>query len=43
VPAAEPAPSAVRKWAKAQGIELSDRGRIPKDVARRYREACSRG
>ena len=42
-PAAEPTPSDIRQWARQQGIQLSDKGRIPKDVARRYREACSRG
>jgi hypothetical protein len=39
VPPAPPSPAAVRTWALAQGIELSDRGRIPADVLRRFREA----
>jgi hypothetical protein len=28
--------SAVREWAKAQGIEVSERGRIPKSVLDQY-------
>ena len=28
--------SAVREWARAQGIKVSDRGRIPADVVNRY-------
>ena len=43
VPVPAPTPTAIREWARGQGIEVSDRGRIPKDVARRYSEACSRG
>jgi hypothetical protein len=30
---------AVRKWAGANGIEVSSRGRIPADVVERYRAA----
>jgi hypothetical protein len=30
---------AVRKWAEANGIEVSSRGRIPTDVVERYRAA----
>jgi len=30
---------AVRKWAEANGIEVSTRGRIPTDVVERYRAA----
>jgi hypothetical protein len=26
----------IRQWAKAQGIEISDRGRIPAEIAERY-------
>ncbi|SFE51608.1 Lsr2 family DNA-binding protein [Blastococcus tunisiensis] len=37
VPAAEPRPAAVREWARAQGLEVSDRGRIPRDLLQRYR------
>jgi hypothetical protein len=36
VPDAPPSPAEVRLWARAQGIEVSDRGRIPADVVRRY-------
>lgn len=31
-----PAPAAVRAWAQANGIEVSNRGRIPSDVLRMY-------
>jgi hypothetical protein len=31
--------SAVRAWARAQGIKVSDRGRIPADVLARYHAA----
>jgi len=34
-----PRPAAVRAWAREQGIVVSDRGRVPGDVARRYEEA----
>lgn len=30
---------AVRAWAKSQGIEVADRGRVSTDVLNRYREA----
>ena len=33
------APNAVRAWANANGIEVSQRGRISKDVMDRYRAA----
>jgi hypothetical protein len=36
VPAAPPSPAEVRLWARAHGIEVSDRGRIPADVVRRF-------
>jgi hypothetical protein len=29
----------VREWAKEQGIEIKDRGRVPADIVTRYREA----
>jgi hypothetical protein len=29
----------VREWAREQGIEIKDRGRVPADVVTRYREA----
>jgi hypothetical protein len=31
--------SAVRAWARAQGIKISDRGRIPADVLAQYQAA----
>jgi hypothetical protein len=31
--------SAVREWAKQQGIEVSERGRIPASVVAQYEEA----
>lgn len=34
--------SSIREWAKAQGMDVSDRGRIPANVVERY-EAASRG
>jgi hypothetical protein len=43
VPAAEPTPAEIREWARTHGIELSDRGRIPRDVVRRYRDALGTG
>jgi len=43
VPAPEPTPSQIRDWARAHGIQLSDKGRIPKDVVHRYREAHALG
>jgi hypothetical protein len=30
---------AIRQWARSQGIEISDRGRIPVDVQLRYEQA----
>ncbi|GDY31799.1 histone-like nucleoid-structuring protein Lsr2 [Gandjariella thermophila] len=30
---------AIRAWARRQGIQISDRGRIPADVQRRYEQA----
>jgi hypothetical protein len=32
-------PKAIRKWAAANGIEVSARGRIPAEVVERYRAA----
>jgi Lsr2 len=29
-------PAQIREWARTHGIEVSDRGRIPDDVIRRY-------
>jgi hypothetical protein len=31
--------SAVREWARAQGLKVSDRGRIPADVLSKYEAA----
>ncbi len=33
------APTAVRAWAAANGVEVSGRGRIPRDVLSQYRAA----
>ena len=30
---------AIREWARAQGMEISDRGQIPDDIAARFEEA----
>ena len=32
-------PKAVREWARGEGVEVSDRGRVPADVVRQYQEA----
>jgi Lsr2 len=34
--------SEVRDWAKAEGIEVKDRGRIPAEVVARYKAATGR-
>jgi hypothetical protein len=34
-----PAAKAVRAWARNEGIEVSDRGRVPADVVKRYQDA----
>ena len=31
--------TAVRAWARGQGIDVKERGRVPTDVVTRYREA----
>ena len=36
VPEPPASPAAIRAWARAQGIEISDRGRIPADLVRRF-------
>lgn len=36
VPEAPPSTAEIRVWARSQGIEISDRGRIPADVLRRF-------
>lgn len=35
--------SDIRAWAKAQGISVSERGRIPASVVQQYETATSRG
>ena len=39
VRASGPAPSAVRAWARTEGIKVSDRGRVPAELIVKYREA----
>jgi hypothetical protein len=34
-----PSPSEVREWAKAQGIEVRDRGRVPSDLVVKFQAA----
>jgi hypothetical protein len=34
-----PSPSAVREWAKAEGIKVSDRGRVPAELIVKFSEA----
>ena len=34
--------TAIRAWAKGQGIEIKDRGRVPADIVARYRGAAGR-
>ncbi|MDT0382435.1 Lsr2 family protein [Streptomyces sp. DSM 42041] len=34
-----PDPVKVREWAKSQGLEVNDRGRVPRDVVEKYRAA----
>ena len=29
----------VREWARGQGIEIKDRGRVPADIVEKYRQA----
>jgi hypothetical protein len=36
VPVADPRPVEVREWARGHGLQVSDRGRIPADIVRRY-------
>ena len=38
VPEAPPSPAEVRAWARLHGVEVSDRGRIPAAVLRRFAE-----
>jgi hypothetical protein len=39
VPAEPSSPAEVRAWARVQGIEVSDRGRIPADVVRSFQQS----
>lgn len=32
-------PAVVREWAKQRGIKVSDKGRVPEDVVKQWREA----
>lgn len=41
--AARPDPGKVRAWAKRQGFDVSDKGRIPLEVETAYRQRHSRG
>ena len=41
-PSSTPAPRAIRAWAKSQGIAVSERGRVPADVVKRYHDAHRR-
>ena len=34
--------TAVRAWAKEQGIDIKDRGRVPADIVTKYREATGK-
>lgn len=38
-PGGVPVAKAVRAWAKTEGIEVSDRGRVAADVVKRYQDA----
>ncbi len=40
VPPAPSSPAEIRIWARAHGIEVSDRGRIPADVVRRFQASA---
>ena len=37
-----PAPSAVREWAKGEGIKVSDRGRVPAELIVKFQAANPR-
>ena len=39
VPVSRPNPTEVREWAKAQGIDVKDRGRVPAELVARFKEA----
>jgi hypothetical protein len=40
-PAAGPNTTEVREWARAQGIEVKDRGRVPADLMVKFKSATS--
>jgi hypothetical protein len=40
-PAGDPDAGEVREWARAQGIEVKDRGRVPADLIAKFRAATS--
>ena len=35
-------PTEVREWAKAQGIEVKDRGRVPAELVARFKAATGK-
>jgi Lsr2 len=37
-----PSPSEVREWAKAQGIQVRDRGRVPSELVVKFQAASGR-
>jgi Lsr2 len=39
--ASGPNPTSVREWAKSQGIEVKDRGRVPADLMVKFKAATS--
>jgi hypothetical protein len=41
-PGSEPNPAEVREWAKAQGIDVKDRGRVPAELVARFKAATAR-
>jgi hypothetical protein len=41
VGATGPNPTSVREWAKSQGIEVKDRGRVPADLMVKFKAATS--
>lgn len=34
-----PEPTKVREWAKSQGLEVNERGRVPRDIVEKYQAA----
>ena len=40
--AGAPDPTAVREWAKSQGIEVKDRGRVPAELVVKFKAATAR-